>query len=189
MDSLAESIRDTLDWDMMITRHGNTQETERYYIGVICNVLKKQGYTITGQASSQSSVDIKTDMGNFECKKKNTKNGAFMLNDTLPKQNVHYIFMITDIKTVIIKNGEDLIRFTGTESSNKTAALTLCTTIMNYLENKATIHDVVDNFFEFIKVSVFCGKMSLYDFGNMFKRTTVFGNLKSRPRPNWSISL
>ena len=189
MDSLAVSIRDALDWETMITRKGNTQETERYYIEIICGVLEKQGYKVTGQASSQRSVDIETDKCSFECKKKNTKNSPFILNDTLPKHGVYYIFMITDIKSVIIKKGEDLVEFSETESSNKSAALGLCTTLMNYVEDKATIGEVIDKFFNFVNVSVFCGKFSLYDYGQMFKRTSVFGNIKSRPRPNWSISL
>lgn len=189
MDSLSNSIHDALDWDIMITKNGNTQETERYYIDVICSVLEKHGYTITAQASSQRSVDIETNMGKFECKKKNKRSSSFILNDTLPKQDVYYIFMITEDKSVIIKKGEELVRFTATEGSNRSIALKVCSTVMNYVEDKATIHDVIDVFFKFLEISVFCGNLSLYEFGQMFKRTIVFDNLKSRPRPNWSISL
>jgi hypothetical protein len=189
MDNLAECIRVALDWDIMITKNGNTQETERYYIKVIYDVLEKNGYTVTSQASSQRSIDIETSMGNFECKKKNKRNSPFILNDTLPKQDVYYIFMITEDRSVIIKKGEELIRFKVTDGSNKSSALKICSTIMNYVDDKSTIHNVIDAFFEFINISVFYGNLSLYDFGQMFKRTIIFDNLKSRPRPNWSIFL
>ena len=30
--------------------------------------------------------------------------------------------------------------------------------------------------------------MTLYEYGDIFKKTTQFGFIKSRPRPNWSVS-
>lgn len=188
MDTIAESIRVTLDWERMITTQGNTQETERYYISVVCDVLEKHGHVITSKASSQSPIDIETNLEKFECKKKNKKNSPFILNDTMIKPDVYYIFMITENKTVLIKKGEDLINInTENEKTNKEKALILCSLLMDYTENRVTITYVIDGFFDFISTSVLCGKLSLFDFGQMFKRTFVFGNIKSRPRPNWSI--
>tara|TARA_B110000977_G_C11058151_1_gene484893 strand:- start:960 stop:1532 length:573 start_codon:yes stop_codon:yes gene_type:complete len=190
MDTLADSIRDALDWDNAFTKDGDTQNSERYYIEIIKDMLTQNGYEITGLASSQQSIDIRTNKGNFECKKVNGKKTYFMFNDSLPKPGVYYIFIRVIPKTVTIIKGEKVIIFYNcTETSNKTVALKLCKSIMDYLENKDTIQNISKNFFEFIRVSVICGKIDLIDYRETFRGTVVFGNARSYPRPNWSISV
>ena len=41
---------------------------------------------------------------------------------------------------------------------------------------------------KFITLIVKNKYMTLYEYGEIFKKTTEFGFIKSRPRPNWSVS-
>jgi len=182
---ILEGVCNEINWERMVSNKGNTQERERYYIGVVTNVITRLGGTFN-TAGSQESVDIQDvifpGMEPFHIEGKSTSSGHFMLNDTMIKSNVHYMLFYVKHNLVTLELGADIIKRTteiGTHNmveGRKPASKEAIMKAFGVLMDEATY-------------SVRCGVMSLFDFGQMWKQTWKFGKLSSRPRPNWSITV
>lgn len=182
---ILDGVCNEINWERMVSNKGNTQERERYYIGVITNVITRLGGTFN-TAGSQESVDLQDvtfpGLDPFHIEGKATTSGHFMLNDTMIKSNVHYMLFYVKHKVVTIESGGDIIKRTteiGTHNmveGRKPASKETIMKAFGVLMDEATY-------------SVRCGVLSLFDFGQMWKQTWKFGKLSSRPRPNWSITV
>jgi hypothetical protein len=188
--TLATLIQDALDWDKMNTKSGDTQKSERYYIDVISQIFSDHGMEFDA-APSQCSVDFRMKTGvNYEAKKINKSGARIILNDTLIKDDVYYICMCVDTRKVLVVSGSEMIDFQNEEvRDHKYDVRRLLTCLMDYHDDKIEIGVVVTHILDFLYYSVLAKKLSLLQFGELFKRTYTFGNVKSRPRPNWSIAL
>jgi len=159
----------------------NTQCDERNYIKIISDTIQKMGGKIGSFAPSQQSKDIRDVIFagaphpvTYECKK---SKGYFILNDTIPNidDDYYYIFINTKDKKVTIKHCSDLI---GRKNVSSDCIV------------KEKLKILYEDTMKQIKNAVMDGHISLYDYGEIFKRTADFPNgLKSRPRPNWSIKM
>ncbi len=178
-------VRSHIDWGKMASKGGNTQERERYYIGLVQEAITHLGGTFTA-AASQKSVDIQDiqfpEVGKFHIEGKASVTEKFMLNDTMIKPDIYYLFVYSKHHVVDIELGMDVIRrTTDVGPHNRVEGRTPMTKDQilrgfQYLMDEATY-------------SVRCGVMSLFDFGEMWKQTWKFGKLLSRPRPNWQITI
>ena len=95
---MEKAIEDAIDWDRVLTKDGETQRSERYYISVIVEQLLKLGAKIGSNAAAQQAIDIRDvewpdgSVVSYECKKVN-KGSRFIFNDTFLKSDVWYIFI------------------------------------------------------------------------------------------------
>ena len=179
------AIRLRIDWSMMASKKGNTQERERYYIGLTEEIITEMGGAFNS-ASSQSSVDIQDisfpDETPFHLEGKATTRHDFMLNDTMIKPDVYYLLLYTKHRIVDIELGADII--TGATDNGP----------HNIVEGRApmTTEQIFKGFEYFMDEAVYsvrCGVMSMFDFGQMWKQTWKFNKITSRPRPNWKITI
>ena len=182
---ILDGVCNEINWERMVSNKGNTQERERYYIGVITNVITRLGGTFN-TAGSQESVDLQDvtfpGLDPFHIEGKATTSGHFMLNDTMIKSNVHYMLFYVKHNLVTLELGADIIKRTTETGSH------------NIIEgrkpaSKETIMKGFEMLMDEATYSVRCGVLSLFDFGQMWKQTWKFGKLSSRPRPNWSITV
>lgn len=192
-------IEQRIDWDRVHTKRGDTQNSERYYISVILEVINSLGGKVGSNAGSQQSVDIRNvewpdgTTKSYECKKVN-KGSRFIFNDTFIKSDVWYIFIYVDSKRVRIAKGSTLIKETETTDSTpyKRYLRVLGKLIIDMLEDDISSEKIKTFFSEvllFLRSCVTHGIISYFDFGELFKQTISFGNFVSRPRPNWSLTI
>jgi hypothetical protein len=195
MDQLADRVKSLLDWNKTMTVKGNTQVTERYYVVVIKAAIESLGGKVGSVAGSQQSVDIRDIMWpdgskvNIEVKKKNSDN-TFNLNDTFIKPDVWYMFLKVKIQHVDLIKGSVLIEQNsagGSSRSVRDQLKVLAKIIGTGDEPFDRFTDLYKETLELMRIAVLNGLFSFFDYGQMFKRTTKFGNLTSRPRPNWKI--
>ena len=196
---LIENIQSALDWEKVKTKHGDTQLTERYYISVIDEELRKLGAVTKGANSSQKSVDFMNvtwpcgTVCSYECKKMNTCS-KFKFNDTLPIADVYYIFMYASVQKVQILKGSEIFRVeTPRINLRKEFSETVGKHVLMMLEKDEFTNETVKELFQvtmkFISSCVKGGLLSVFDFGQLFKNTFTFGNFSSRARPNWTIDV
>jgi hypothetical protein len=182
---LTRHLYDAFDWDTF-SNNSETQHEEKIYSRVVAGVIRSMGGRIGSFASSQQSKDIRdvifpstTRPITYECKKSSTAN-TFKLNDTVPSENdnYYYIFIDTKKKKISIKHCSELIKNKNASNWNKCHVEELNLLYDNTLK---TIQDAVND-----------GRISYYDYGEIFKKTVIFPNglksLKSRPRPNWTFT-
>ena len=180
--TVCSTMQRTIDWSKMVSTRGNTQERERYYISIIQKILSDLGCSFES-AGSQQAIDIRNVVfpdgttTDFEAKSSNTN--VFPLNDTVVKPDVHYIFIYAKHKKVNILKGSDIYSVCMDDAVD----------IGKPPSSKEEIMEGFDFLIKEAMYSVKCGTMSLFDFGELWKRTWKFGNLKSRPRPNWSLTM
>ena len=199
MDLLIDRVKFALDWDQVQAKKGNTQVSERYYVGVIQDQIVALGGRIGSSAGSQQSVDIRDvvwpdgSIVSIECKKVN-KGSTFMLNDTFLKPEVWYLFIWVDKKEVALMKGSAIIeKNRGPPITRvKQQVQTIATTIID-MDNgqltKTTFIKLFREVLELMKIGILEGIITFFDYGELFKNTTKFGNIISRPRPNWSINV
>lgn len=93
------------------TTRGNTQQSERDYTEIFAMCIEECGFQ-HNQAASQKPKDfhIYTETGelDIELKKVNTKNGGYMLNDTLPDDDTFYVFINIERETTIFMTGKEM---------------------------------------------------------------------------------
>ena len=93
------------------TTRGNTQQSERDYTEIFAMCIEECGFQ-HNQAASQKPKDfhIYTETGelDIELKKVNTKNGGYMLNDTLPDDDTFYVFINVERETTIFMTGKEM---------------------------------------------------------------------------------
>jgi hypothetical protein len=200
MDSLTFRVKASLDWEKVQATKGNTQVSERYYVGVIQDQIVELGGRIGSSAGSQQSVDIRDvvwpdgSIVSIECKKVN-KGSTFMFNDTFLKPDVWYLFIWVDKRDVALVKGSTIIE----KNKNNEPSCDIKKQIKIISRIVIDIHDGDETSYRFIelfretielmKIGVLKGVLSFFDYGELFKNTTKFGNIVSRPRPNWSINL
>lgn len=188
-----------MNWDMVLTKKGDTQNSERYYISVILEVIERMGGKVGSSAGSQQAVDIRNvewpdgSIKSYECKKVN-KGSRFIFNDTFIKPDVWYIFVYVDIKRVRIADGSTLIRDTLTTDciSHKKHLRIIGKIILDMMDDDMSSEQIKTFFTEvllFLRSCVLNGIISYFDFGELFKQTVSFGTFVSRPRPNWSLTI
>ncbi len=199
METLVERVKSALDWDQVQAKKGNTQVSERYYVGVIQDQIAALGGRIGSSAGSQQSVDIRDvvwpdgSIVSIECKKVN-KGSTFMLNDTFLKPEVWYLFIWVDKKDVALMRGSAIIEKNKGPSTTRVRqqVQTIAATIID-MDNgqltKTTFIKLFREVLELMKIGVLEGIITFFDYGELFKSTTKFGNIVSRPRPNWSINV
>lgn len=196
MESLIEQA---LNWSDVHTNKGDTQNSERYYISVIIGVIEKLGGTIGSNAGSQQAVDIRNvrwpdgTICSYECKKTN-KGSRFIFNDTFLKEDIWYIFIYVDTKKVRIAKGSTLIEESrvNKDITHRVHLKKIGKIVIDMLDDDMSSEKIKIFFSEvllFLKSCVLHGFISYFDFGDMFKQTINFGNIVSRPRPNWSITI
>ncbi len=194
MESLIEQ---TIDWDKVTTKKGDTQNSERYYISVILQAIDTLGGKVGSNAGSQQCVDIRNvewpdgTILSYECKKVN-KGNRFMFNDTFIKPDVWYIFIYVDMKKVRVSKGSTLIEESnkGEFSPHKHHLKKVGKIILDMMDDDVSPEKIKSFFSEvllFLRSCVLNGLISYFDFGEMFKQTITFGSFISRPRPNWSL--
>lgn len=199
---LENSIREEIDWLKILTKHGDTQNSERYYISVIKNCIERMGGTIGAQAGAQQSVDIRDvqlpngDVCSYECKKVN-KGQRFMFNDTFLKQDVWYILIYSDKQQVRIEKGQTLIEeniVNCLKTNPKYYLKNICELCILMLSddeelNSSNLKKVFSEVLSLLKCCVIKEIISFFEFGEMFKTNIMFGNFTSRPRPNWNLTI
>jgi len=199
METLIDRVKSALDWDQVQAKKGNTQVSERYYVGVIQDQIAALGGRIGSSAGSQQSVDIRDvvwpdgSVVSIECKKVN-KGSTFMLNDTFLKPEVWYLFIWVDKKEVALMKGSAIIEknrgppITRVKQQVQTIAATIIDMDNGQL-TKTTFIKLFREVLELMKIGILEGIITFFDYGELFKNTTKFGNIISRPRPNWSINV
>ena len=196
MEKLIES---KLDWDRVITRRGNTQEAERYYVGVIVDVITSLGGVINKTAGSQQPVDIQNvtwpngTVDSYECKKANS-GARFILNDTFVKRGIKYIFLYGKTQKVKILAYEDIVNASCPNelSNEKNQLKKIANVVLDMLNDNITSENIKKLFSEvicFTRLCVINNIISIYDIGELFKTNIKFGNVNLRPRPNFSIHM
>ena len=185
-------VEDLLSKQSNKTEDGKTQECERNIKKIILTELIKHadpGTTIT-EAGQQQAIDFrnfcyKGVLYNFECKKCD-KGNSFKFNDTMVKDEVYYILIYEKYKKVRIILGYDISLLDNNfELANFNNLIKLINSVK--IINKKFIFDLFNITLNLAKECVYSGIMSIFDFGEMFKTTINFGNVSSRPRPNWTI--
>lgn len=200
MDLLIDRVKSTIDWEKVQATKGNTQVSERYYVGVIQDQIVALGGHIGSSAGSQQSVDIRDvvwpdgSIVSIECKKVN-KGSTFMFNDTFLKPEVWYFFIWVDKKDMALIKGSVIIeknKNSGPSCDIKNQIKIISRIIVDIHDGDETSHRFIELFretIELMKMGVLKGILSFFEYGELFKSTTKFGNILSRPRPNWSINL
>ncbi len=201
MNRLVTCVKTALDWSKVLAKKGNTQVSERYYVGVIQEQIQSLGGKIGSSAGSQQSVDIRDvewpdgSVTSIECKKVNKKGGHFMFNDTFIKPDIWYMFLWVDTQDVAMIKGSELIeqnKKSGSSSDVKKQIKIISRIVVDIHDGDETPHRFAELFketLELMRIGVMNGVMSFFDYGQLFKSTTKFGNITSRPRPNWSITV
>lgn len=200
---IREKIKKNIDFNSIKTFNGNTQASERGYILYVRNAIESEHGTITEKTGSQQYCDFKgvTYPGvdykiNYEVKKVD-KSTHWSLNDTIPHDNVYYILIRNQSKTVSIIRGKELTE-AGVEESHiddYTESGEKLLKQVNHLVSlgpSAKVSDFVETFKSFINMMSMAVKskiLSLSDYGQLFKFSTNFGLFTSRPRPNWKMSV
>ena len=201
MNRLVPCVKTALDWSKVLARKGETQASERYYVNVIKEQITQLGGTIGSSAGSQQSVDIRDvewpdgSTVSIECKKVNKKGSKFMLNDTFLKPEIWYMFLWVDIQEVSLVRGSSIIE----KNKKNVQTLTIKEQLKNISKIVVDIHDGDESSQKFIelfketlelmRIGVVNEVLSFFDYGQLFKNTTRFGNIISRPRPNWSVNV
>jgi hypothetical protein len=197
MDAILEVA---IDWDRVLTKDGNTQSSERYYISVIVEQFEKLGAKVGSMAPTQQAIDIRDvewpdgSVVSYECKKTNS-GCQFLFNDTFLKPDVWYIFIYSHLRKVRVASGSSLIEeanHVGVTNIPKTHLKQLGECVLAMLVNEISSDAVKDFFLEvlaFLKSCVIHRVLTYFEFGQLFKQSVAFGSFKSRPRPNWSLTI
>lgn len=182
---ICNAIRAQIDWSKLQSRNGNTQERERYYIGLTECIIREMGGTFKS-SSSQCSVDIQDisfrDEEPFQLEGKATMSNIFKLNDTMIKPDVYYLLLHVKHEVVNIEIGSSIIATATDNGSHNTIEGRVPMT-------REQIYRGFEYFMDEAVYSVRCGVMSMFDFGQLWKRSWKFGKVISRPRPNWSVTV
>ena len=197
ISKLSNKIQSLIDWEIILTKKGNTQNAERYYIDIISKSIEELGGKIEKTAGSQQAIDFqKVLFGDkefaFEAKKANTGE-KFIFNDTVIKSHVYYIFFYCKIQKVMIVLGEEILKeLRVTKDDDKDVLdeiIYICSDMKRNGKDLKKITSLFLNVLEFMKSSVCENIISLFDYGQIIKQTITLGNASSRPRPNWSFKV
>lgn len=201
MNHLVSRVKASLDWTKVLAKRGNTQTSERYYVGIIKDQITTLGGKIGSSAGSQQSVDIRDvewpdgSVISIECKKVNKRGANFMFNDTFIKPDVWYMFLWVDTEDVALIQGSSLIeqnKQSGPASDVKRQIKIISRIVIDINDGDETSYRFAELFketLELMRIGVMNGVLGFFEYGQLFKNTTKFGKITSRPRPNWSINV
>jgi hypothetical protein len=193
-DVLAKNIENELTTDI-ITKNGDTQKAERTFIEIVKKELTKLTKEPFKQAGSQEPIDFQNVIINgkeyfFECKKCN-KGNTFIFNDSVIDPGVYYIFC--SAKKVKIIKGSDIELLDEPNDGTLETDITELKKHVNELTPENINFQKIRFIFNIIlcisKESVLKKIITLFDYSSLFKMTTNFGKISSRPRPNWSVKV
>lgn len=183
-------------WNYIKTKGGKTQKSEKSYKTVVKDVIISLGGVIVREAGSQQKNDMTVLWPNgqqvvYELKKKDSKKGKYMCNDSVPHENTVYIFINTGLQTVqICSNVTDRLdngmKLTNTESAN----IREIRRALDSIERVPCATNILNLGYlvmTYISLYVNEGVISLFDFGEFFKRNYHFTTCMFRPRPNFMI--
>ena len=180
------------------TTNGDTQISEKRSKVIIEKILLEQSGYPFEHAGSQQSIDFRNvrvgdNYYNYELKKVNTGD-RFMFNDSTIVPDVYYILNYVQKKRVVIKKGSTILdnilikdNDTVYDSLDYLKKIVLSCDITNI--NSTIVFKIFNAVLCLAKQCVFNNIMTLSDYGEMFKNTTRFGNVASRPRPNWTFKI
>ncbi len=183
-------------WEDIRTKRGNTQKSERYYKTIIKNAIVANGGSIIREAGSQQKNDLTVLWQNdqqivYELKKKDSKTGVFMCNDSVPDGNTVYIFIYTRLQTVQICDDVTNRLYNGMTLKNKeNVDIGHIRHKLDAVEKDPCATNILQlghYVMSFVSANVSEGIISLFDFGKFFKRNYYFTTCTFRPRPNFMI--
>jgi hypothetical protein len=107
---------------------------------------------------------------------------------------VWYLFIWVDKKEVALVKGSTIIEKNREPPTTKVRqqVQTIAATIIDMDNGQLTKTIFIKLFrevLELMKIGVLEGILTFFDYGELFKSTTKFGNITSRPRPNWSLNV
>jgi hypothetical protein len=179
------------------TLNGDTQKSERIFIGIVKNSLLKLTDKPFKQAGSQEpidfqNVDISGKIYNFECKKVN-KGNRFIFNDSVIDPDVFYIFCKEQEKKVLIIKGCNIKLLKEINDTTLEEDISKLKKHVSDLSPETLNLNIVRFLFVSVlsiaKHCVFKKVMTLSDYSELFKFKSDFGNISSRPRPNWTVTI
>ena len=180
-------------WVQMKTKGGKTQKSERFYKTVVKDVIVMSGGKIVHEAGSQQKNDITVLWSNgqkivYELKKKDSKKGNYMCNDSVPHENTVYIFINAGLQTVqICSNVTERLTNGMTLKNTENVVIDDIRRALDAVErdtNATNLLNLGQLVMTLISTNVSQGVISLFDFGQFFKRTYNFTTCTFRPRPN-----
>lgn len=185
-------------WEKIKTKSGCTQMAEANYKSVFKEVIRYMGGCVVREAGSQQKNDLTVLWPaaeiTYELKKLDKKNGMFMLNDTIPEGDVVYVFFLTNSKNVkvcddmnnLLKKNMALKERDYCNEKN----IEKIRTLLDSIEEEPTAtsvllfgHEVMNLIAHYVDNKI----ITLFQFGQFFKRTYNFTTCQFRPRPNFSI--
>lgn len=183
-------------WNYIKTKGGKTQKSEKSYKMVVKDVIISLGGVIVREAGSQQKNDMTVLWPNgqqvvYELKKKDSKKGKYMCNDSVPHENTVYIFINTGLQTVQICSNvterlDNGMKLTNTESAN----IREIRRALDAIDRDPCATNILNLGYivmTYISLQVNEGVISLFDFGEFFKRNYHFTTCMFRPRPNFMI--
>jgi len=183
-------------WNYIRTKGGKTQKSEKSYKAVVKDVIISLGGVIVREAGSQQKNDLTVLWPNgqqvvYELKKKDSKTGVFMCNDSVPRGNTVYIFINTGFQTVQICSNLTEKLYNGMKLTNaESANIGEIRRALDTIERDPCATNILNLGYlvmTYISLSVNKGVISLFDFGQFFKRNYHFTTCTFRPRPNFMI--
>lgn len=183
-------------WNYIKTTAGNTQKAERSYKSVFKDVVVALGGHIVHEAGSQQKNDLTVNWPNgrkivYELKKKDSKKGVYMCNDSVPNEDTVYVFINTGLRTVLIcpdvaSRLDRGVRLKNTDSTN----IGDIRRALDTVERDPCASNILNLGYivmSYISLNVNLGIVSLFEFAQFFKRTYHFTSCVFRPRPNFML--
>ena len=184
-------------WSIIRTKGGGTQRSEIAYKTVVKDVVYEMGGEVVLEAGSQQKHDLHVVWSDgrqctYELKKKDTKGGQFMLNDTIPEVGISYVFINTDARTIRVCDDLAVMLNSGIAKNVEDAPrISHIRQLLDSVEAGATAENVLElgtAVMDLMSKQVQAGILSLASFGQFFKRRYDFENCFFRPRPNFCVA-
>jgi len=183
-------------WNYIKTKRGETQNSEHSYKKIFKDVIISLGGVIVREAGPQEPKDMTVLWPNgqqfdYELKKKDSKDGMYKCNDTVPDEKTVYVFINTGYQIVQIRSNvakilNDGLKLTNPESAN----IDDIRRALDAIDNDPCAANILNLGYlvmTYMSLSVNKGVISLFDFGKFFKRNYKFTTCVFRPRPNFDI--
>ena len=177
------------------TNKGKTQKAESILKEIFRKCLRKLTDKPFEEAGSQQAIDFRNVNINgtiyfFELKK--SDGSCFKFNDSVPEPDVFYVFYSSKEKKVLIIKGCNIKLLKEINDTTLEEDISKLKKYVSDLSPETLNLNIVRFLFVIVlsiaKHCVFKKVMTLSDYSELFKFTTDFGNISSRPRPNWTVT-